>query len=69
MKEIFTNFHKLSTHFYDNEVPKEGSQYICLLLILIDSVFRTGKNYYLQVFLGECKYVAKEKKMRKYIKI
>ena len=29
---------------------------------MIDSVFRTGKNYYPQVFLGECKYVAKEKK-------
>ena len=29
---------------------------------MIDSVFRTGKNYYPQVFLGECKYIAKEKK-------
>ena len=27
-----------------------------------DSVFRTGKYYYLQVFLEECKYVIKEKK-------
>ena len=32
-----------------------------------DSVFRTGKNYFPQVFLEECKYVAKEKKMPKYI--
>ena len=31
-------------------------------MILIDSVFRTGKNYYPQVFLEECKYVVKEKK-------
>ena len=31
------------------------------------SVFRTGKNYYSQVFLEECKYVVKEKKMPKYI--
>ena len=31
------------------------------LVILIDSVFRTGKNYYLQMFLEECKYVIKEK--------
>ena len=44
-------------------VPKEDSQYICLTVILIDSVFRTGKNYYLQVFLEECKYVVKEKKV------
>ena len=36
-------------------------------MILIDSVFRTGKNYYPQVFLEECKYVVKEKKIPKYI--
>ena len=30
---------------------------------MIDFVFRAGKNYYSQVFLEECKYVAKEKKM------
>ena len=33
---------------------------------MIDSVFRTGKNYYPQVFLEECKYVVKENKY-KYI--
>ena len=48
-------------------MPREDSQYICLSVILIDSVFRTGKNYYLQVFLEECNYVAKEKKMPEYI--
>ena len=32
-----------------------------------DSVFRTGKNYYPQVFLEECKYVIKEKMINKYI--
>ena len=36
-------------------------------VILIDSVFRTGKNYYLQVFLEECKYIVKEKEMPEYI--
>ena len=34
---------------------------------MIDSVFRTGKNYCPQVFLEECKYVVKEKKMPEYI--
>ena len=29
--------------------------------------FRKVKNYYLQVFLEECKYVVKEKKMLEYI--
>ena len=48
-------------------MPKEDSKYICLSVILIDSVFRTGKNYYPQVFLEECKYVVKEEKIPKYI--
>ena len=34
---------KLNTNFRDNKIPKEGSQFISVLLI--DSVFRTGKNY------------------------
>ena len=34
---------------------------------MIDSAFRTGKNYYSQVFLEECKYVFKKKKMPEYI--
>ena len=35
-------------------------------MILIDSDFRTGKSYYPQVFLKECKYVVKEKKIPNY---
>ena len=46
---------------------KKGSQFICISVFLIYSVFRTGKKYYPQVFLGECKYVVKEKKMPEYI--
>ena len=37
-----------------------------LSVIFIDSVFRTGKNYP-QVFLEECKQVAEEQKIPKYI--
>ena len=33
----------------------------------VNSVFRTGKNYYPQVILEECKYVVKEKRIPKYI--
>ena len=29
---------------------------------MLDSVFRTSKNYYPQMFLEECKYGVKEKK-------
>ena len=31
--------------------------------ILIDSVFKMGKNYYLQVLFRESKYIVKEKKI------
>ena len=57
---------KISTSFYKNKIPKEGSQFICFSVILIDSVFRTGKSYYLQMFLEECKYIVKEEKMPVY---
>ena len=36
---------KINTNFYNNKIPREGSQFNCLSVILIDSVFRTGKNY------------------------
>ena len=39
----------------EKKVPKEGSYCIFLSVILIDSVFKTDKNYYLQVLLEECK--------------
>ena len=38
-----------------------------LSVILIDCLFRVGKNYYTQVFLEERKYIVKENKMPKCI--
>ena len=32
---------KINTIFHNNIIPKEGSQFICLPVILTDSVFRT----------------------------
>ena len=58
---------KINTNFHNNKLPKEGSQYICLSVILLDSIFKTGKNYYPQVLLGECKHVIKEKNIPNYI--
>ena len=58
---------KSKINFHNNKIPREGPQFICLSVILIDSVFRAGKNYLPQVFLEQCKYVVKEKKILKYI--
>ena len=52
---------KINTNFHNNKMAKEDSQFVCLWVIFIDSVFKTGKNYYPQVFLEERKYVIKEK--------
>ena len=53
---------KKSTQIF---IPKEGSQFIWV--ILINSVYKTSKRYYLQVFLEESKYVVKEKAIPMYI--
>ena len=37
---------KINTNFQNSKIAKEGCQYI-FLLILIDSVYRKDKNYYL----------------------
>ena len=41
---------KTNTNFHNNKIPKESSQCICLLVSLINSVFRKGNNYYPKVF-------------------
>ena len=53
---------KISSNCHNNKVPKEHSQFICLSVIFIDSVFRMGKNYYPQVVLEQHKYVVKQKR-------
>ena len=43
-------------------------KYYHLLMILIEPVFKMGKNYYPQIFLEEYKqYVVKENKISKFI--
>ena len=41
--EIKSYNRKINTNFHDNKIPKEGFQFFCLSVILIDSVFKTGK--------------------------
>ena len=39
---------------------KEGSQCICISVILTDSVYRKNKNYYPEVFLQKHRYAVNE---------
>ena len=53
---------KINTIFRNNKIPKEGSKFICLSVIFIDSIFRAGKNYYPQAFVEQCRYAVKQKR-------
>ena len=35
---------KISTYFYNNKIPKEGLQFVCLSVILTYFIFRMEKN-------------------------
>ena len=52
---------KINKNVCNNKIPKEVSQFICLSVSLIGSVFKISKNYYPQEFLEKCKYDLKEK--------
>ena len=56
-----------SHKFSQQQNTKKTPSIYCLSVILIDFVFRTGKNYYPQVFLEEYKYVVREKKIPEYV--
>ena len=51
--KIATNLNNVSGN---NKVAKGRSECICLSAIGIDPVFKSGKNYYPQTYLEECKY-------------
>ena len=54
---------KSPTNFHEDNILKEGCQWIYWSAILNDSIFGTGKSYYPQVLLEERKYIVKEKQM------
>ena len=43
--------------FMIKKVLKIDSNHICLAEISLDSALKKDENYYLQVFLKECKYI------------
>ena len=46
--------------FYKKEIPKADSNHVCLAVISLDSALKKDENYYLQVFLKECKYIKRK---------
>ena len=58
---------KITTNFH-GKAPKEGIECVCLSALVIDFVFKLGKNYYSQAFLKECKYRINEREIESLIK-
>ena len=58
---------KIRTIFLGNEVPKENIYYTCIACITIDSVMKTDKKNYPQVYLEQCKYKVKKIQMFRFI--
>ena len=48
---------------------KEGLHYTCIAAINIDSAIKIDKKSYLQVYLEECRYDIKKKKMTRFIDV
>ena len=49
-----------ATDFHSRKIPEEGSNFI-------NSVLKNYENYYLQVFLKECKNIKTERLVSRYI--
>ena len=59
--KIYNN--KISTNFYGNKIPEHNEYCACLSAILLDSIVKIDNDYYPQIFLEECKYEVKKKKI------
>ena len=65
--EVKTFSSMINTLFSDNEIPIEKNHYICIAAICIDSVLRVGKKNYLQIYLEQCKYKMKKRKLVDFV--
>ena len=57
----------VNTNILDDQIPKEREHYTCIACIIIDYVMKIEKKNYPQVYLEECKYRLKMKKMSEFI--
>ena len=57
----------IKTNFLSNVLPKENAYYTCIACITFDSVIRTNKKNYPQVYLEEYKYKIKKMQTPRFI--
>ena len=64
--KIFNKINR-TTFNNNNHIPMERNHYICIPVIDIDSVLKIDKRAYPQVYLEQCKYKLKKRKIVNYI--
>ena len=52
------------TYFNGDKIPQDN-EYYCNIVILLDFVVKIDNEYHPQIFLEECKYAMKKKKIMK----
>ena len=57
----------INTLFSGDEIPKERNHYFCIAATSIDSVLRVDNKNYPQVYLEQCKYKMKKRKLVDFI--
>ena len=57
----------INTLFLGDEIPKERIHYVCIAAICIESVLRVDKKNYPQVYLEQCKYKTRKRKLVDFI--
>ena len=53
----------IKRNFLGNGLPKENMYYACIACITVDSALKMNEKNYPQVYLEECKYKVKKKKI------
>ena len=57
----------VKTLFDNDKIPEGKIEYESIPCISVDSVLRIEKKYYPQIYLEQCKYKAKERKIKNLI--
>ena len=67
IKTKVKNFKMVKTLFDNDEIPEEKVEYECIPCISVDSVLKVDKKWYPQVYLEQCKYKVKRRKIKNLI--
>ena len=67
IKTMIKTFKMVKTLFDGDEISEEKIEYECIPCISTDSVLKVDKKWYPQVYLEQCKYKMKKRKVKNLI--